>query len=396
MGAWIRTAIIVYHQQMRSILETTIAMRQSDSNLVHRSHGHGGVSKENGAHFSAQKNENAARNKEHSSSSTHRFNLLSRPILLLFVIVLFVYCILSYQELFKKTGEPFVAFETPRIASYQARPPPLMIQLQISTSNGNTNKQTPLNHATIPRAPQYALQNVTKRAKVHEDSDASYWSERPQWPKEGCEALGDWMTGDNSNCNTFHEIDMTSFSSRENNIERQFRYIKDGGFRIAWMTAEYNGNKRVLKTLRYIDKRPFDLDNLERHGRDAIAMEQLTHSPYIADIYGHCAQSALVDYSPHVTLYHIFDDEDDDYPTYDELFQISYDAVAAVADCHHFNNDGKATIVHKDIKPNQWIYLNGRYMLNDFNLAKFLTWNPEKKRNCGRATGYSSGRVSVM
>jgi hypothetical protein len=40
------------------------------------------------------------------------------------------------------------------------------------------------------------------------------------------------------------------------------------------------------------------------------------------------------------------------------LFQIAFDAVAAVADTHHFNKDNRATIVHHDIKPNQWIYVS--------------------------------------
>jgi serine/threonine protein kinase len=168
-------------------------------------------------------------------------------------------------------------------------------------------------------------------------------------------------------------------------------YIHDGGFRTAWRITEYDGTLRVLKTLKYIQRRHFDLDNLERHRRDAIATEQLTASSYIADIYGHCAQSALVDYSDKVSMYHIFKHQDDLY-THDELFQIAFDAVAAVADTHHFNKDNRATIVHHDIKPNQWIYLDGMYKLNDFNVAKFLSWNTEKNQHCGQESGYSTGR----
>jgi serine/threonine protein kinase len=195
-------------------------------------------------------------------------------------------------------------------------------------------------------------------------------------------------------------------------------YIHDGGFRTAWRITEYDGTLRVLKTLKFIAKRHFDLDNLERHRRDAIATEQLTASSYIADIYGHCAQSALVDYSDKGSMYHIFKHQDDLY-THDELFQIAFDAVAAVADTHHFNEDNRATIVHHDIKPNQWIYvstvfssffpfcysltlssscaqLDGMYKLNDFNVAKFLSWNTEKNQHCGQESGYSTGRVSCI
>ena len=228
------------------------------------------------------------------------------------------------------------------------------------------------------------------------DSDDSDDNKRPTWPKKNCEALGEWMTSDACNCNTFHEISMNDFTGIDHNTNKKypkFGYIRDGGFRIAWMTAEYNGTLRVLKTLKYMHKHDFDLDNYERHRRDAVAMEQLTASPYIADIYGHCAQSALVDYSEEASLYHIFD-YDEAYPSYEELFQIAYDAVAAVADTHYFNADDRATIAHMDIKPNQFIYLDDRYQLNDYNLAKFLSWNPEKNQYCGHTSGYSAGRVS--
>jgi hypothetical protein len=188
-----------------------------------------------------------------------------------------------------------------------------------------------------------------------QDSDASYENERRPWPEEHCVALGDWMTGDACNCNTIHEISMNEFYDEHD--YPVVGYIHDGGFRTAWRITEFDGTLRVLKTLKFIAKRHFDLDNLERHRRDAIATEQLTASSYIADIYGHCAQSALVDYSDKVSMYHIFKHQDDLY-THDELFQIAFDAVAAVADTHHFNKDNRATIVHHDIKPNQWIYVS--------------------------------------
>jgi hypothetical protein len=233
---------------------------------------------------------------------------------------------------------------------------PLVIQI-VPRDNDDTHHDDVI-RLVQEEHPQHLISNRRNRYWVNhlkeEDSNASHANEREEWPKEGCEPLGDWQTGDACNCNSFHETSMTEFYDLKTDYQ-YFRYIKDGGFRIAWMIREYNGTERVLKTLRLIDKRQFDIGNLERHRRDAIAAEQLTFSPYIADMYGHCAQSSLVDYSPHVSLYHIFKDN---HPTLDELFQIAYDAVAAVADTHHFNKDGRATIAHMDIKPNQWIYVS--------------------------------------
>ena len=114
-------------------------------------------------------------------------------------------------------------------------------------------------------------------------------------------------------------------------------------------------------------------------------------SPYVASIYGYCANSALVDYSTEPDLYSIFDVENP--PTKDELFKIAHDTASAVADVHHFNSDGRATILHLDVQPSHWIHLDGMYKLNDFNLAKFLSWDTKQNQYCGNATGYSRGRV---
>jgi hypothetical protein len=226
--------------------------------------------------------------------------------------------------------------------------------------------------------------------------------------EEGCEVLEKWQVEHNPSCNKMHEIDMTHFyhtdtvkAPDKHGVQRTYRrrrqivrYIADGGFRIAWMVSEYDGTKRALKTLKYVKKRHFDERNFERHRVDAVAMEQLTASPYVADVYGYCADSALVDYSAEADLYEIFEREIP--PTKNELFKIAHDAASAVADMHHFNKDGRATIVNLDIKPNQWIHLDGMYKLNDFNLCHFLAWNATSNDYCGTTYGYGGGRVSLV
>ena len=250
----------------------------------------------------------------------------------------------------------------------------------------------------------------TNSMRFIQDRQNHYWQDhgvtwhkgqRPTSPV-GCEVLGDWQEGHNPSCNQMHEIDMTAFYHKDmvekpggnatyRRRRRVMRYIDTGGFRSVWMISEYDGTKRVLKTLRYAEKRPFDEENFNRHRVDAVAMEQLTASPYVASIYGYCANSALVDYSTEPDLYSIFDVGNP--PTKDELFKIAHDTASAVADVHHFNSDGRATIVHLDVKPSQWIQLDGMYKLNDFNLAMLLSWDTKRNEYCGNATGYSGGRV---
>jgi len=38
--------------------------------------------------------------------------------------------------------------------------------------------------------------------------------------------------------------------------------------------------------------------NFERHRREAITMERLTHSPYVIDLYGYCGNSILTEFAP--------------------------------------------------------------------------------------------------
>jgi hypothetical protein len=243
-----------------------------------------------------------------------------------------------------------------------------------------------------------------RRNHYWRDNGVTWHKGRRPTLREGCEVLGDWQEGHNPSCNKMHEIDMTVFyhedivkAPDDNGTNRRrkqvMRYIDDGGFRSVWMVSEYDGTKRVLKTLRYVKKRPFDELNFHRHRVDAVAMEQLTASPYVANIYGYCANSALVDYSTEPDLDSIFEMKNP--PSRDELFKIAHDTASAVAAVHHFNSDSRATMLHLDIKPSQWIHLDGMYKLNDFNLAKFLSWDTKRKQYCGHATGYSGGRVSL-
>jgi len=57
------------------------------------------------------------------------------------------------------------------------------------------------------------------------------------------------------------------------------------------------------------------------------------------------------------------------------------------------DSQGRATIVHMDIKANQFILINGTYKLNDFNMCEFLRWDPEEEEYCAFDGGYV-GRVS--
>lgn len=186
--------------------------------------------------------------------------------------------------------------------------------------------------------------------------------------------------GHHPSCNAIHELDMTDSS---------LQLLSSGTYRHVWSSQEYNGTKRVLKTLHY--KQTFDSQNVQRHGMDAGALEHLSTSPYIVDIYGYCSNSALVDYAHGGDLTSLHNRGDNTLHSNNEheLLQIAHDVAAAIADIHD------AGIVHADMKPNQFLHMNnGRYMLNDFNRAHY--YDSKTNQTCGFTETKNLGAVRCV
>merc|ERR1711862_176627 len=119
----------------------------------------------------------------------------------------------------------------------------------------------------------------------------------------------------------------------------------------------------------------FTKRNFERHNRDAIAMDRLTKSINVVDIFGFCGMSGVFEYAKHGDLRHVIISE---YGKRDRLtnnmkMEIAIQASLGVSDIH--NVEKEPSIVHSDISPDQFIYINGHYKLNDFNRCRFLRRN---------------------
>jgi hypothetical protein len=189
----------------------------------------------------------------------------------------------------------------------------------------------------------------------------------------------------------------------------------------------------VLKTIRY--QHDYTERNMERHRRDAIAMERLTSSPYVMDIYAYCGNSGLFEYASGGALQqHIFGEHhhhpDEESPkkwTPHQKLQIAHELAQGLADVHYFANTTVPAMVHADITPNQYVYVTkkktttstistssgggsdrhgskrrnhehvtGTYKLNDFNRCRFLSWNQKlKNQTCPFEVGSNSGTVRV-
>lgn len=139
-------------------------------------------------------------------------------------------------------------------------------------------------------------------------------------------------------------------------------------------------------------EREFYGEFYELHRRDAVAMERLTFSPFVMDIYGFCGQSAINEMASFghggITSLENFDrrlrGKDSAQATFVKL-QIATSVAVGVAHVHQVNGaDAIPSMVHYDLNPrNIAIVKGGKPKLNDFNIAEFLRINPKTNETCG-------------
>lgn len=138
----------------------------------------------------------------------------------------------------------------------------------------------------------------------------------------------------------------------------------------------------------------------ELHRRDAVAMERLTSSPYVMDIFGYCGESALTELAFSENginnLYRLstgLKGIDTPYVLRTKL-QIAAMVSLGLSHIHSValevterpEKDPPATIAHYDINPRNIIMTeSGKPKINDFNVAEFLQWDSKSKtqEQCG-------------
>jgi hypothetical protein len=250
-----------------------------------------------------------------------------------------------------------------------------------------------------------------------------------------CRAQYQWQLDSKPTCNALHEMDMGHLLdkkdthgdySAENVLRERVRLIANGGWRDVWglIDDDYNDINNntdryvVLKTLLY----PKEVvpRNVERHRRDAMAMERLTSSPNIVDIYAFCGNSGLFEFAKggdleaavHTLAKSLYTNGQLTHDErlqrlqlgeYDLLYLVSsgiskrkvilllsssltcehfapllfriieqhtptgVQAAMGLADLHNFDQEGRPSVAHTDISLNQFVKIDGRFKLNDFN-----------------------------
>lgn len=133
-----------------------------------------------------------------------------------------------------------------------------------------------------------------------------------------------------------------------------------------------------------------------------MAMERLTASPYIMNIYGYCGNSVMTelafDEKGIDNLYRMAVRLRDNFTQYVLQTKLQIAAMIAMGLSHVHNvpvehevdmksnniHQAKATIAHYDFNPrNIIISSDGTPKINDFNCAEFLSWNEKTRESCG-------------
>lgn len=204
--------------------------------------------------------------------------------------------------------------------------------------------------------------------------------------EEECVAAEPWQEESHPNCNSVHELVLLP----------RGQFLGQGWFRMTWLYDDV-----VVKMLRL--EREYLEEYYELHRRDAVAMDHLTFSPYVMNVYGYCGQSAineLADFKPEINSLEQVDRRLRGQHTNGVLLLKLRLALSVSLGLYHVHygipgnpwehGDKELTIrpsmAHYDINPrNIAIIHDGSPKLNDFNIAEFLRYprHDEKGKTCG-------------
>ena len=230
----------------------------------------------------------------------------------------------------------------------------------------------------------------SSRQRRIDDSDE--YDGKSEWETRDCKAMYHWQTLSYPTCNLLHEMKLND----PNNV----KLIANGYWRDVWriMTTSNTANTTsiiaplILKTIRY--EHDYTDRNFDRHRRDAVAMERLTSSSYILDIYGFCGNSALTEFADggdiDTYLFHHNSEDDEDSedrerhrePRITDLEKLQIATQAAIALSEFHTVEAIVPMAHTDISPSQFVKVGNRFKLNDFNRVRFLRWNEKKNETC--------------
>lgn len=195
-----------------------------------------------------------------------------------------------------------------------------------------------------------------------------------------CIPMKEWQTTFYPTCNVQHE-----FNLQETNT---ILFGTKGYWRDAWKLERHllpsshgEAEKVVLKTLKYNHR--FEDKYFEHNRIDAVAMERLTSSKRVMDIYSFCGNSVFMEYAGGPRLGTMADKARGA-----AKIRLARDIAEGIADVHSIDGEDIATLTHFDINFSNIGVVNGSIKLNDFNIAVLRKWNTTSNEPCGFPSRY--------
>jgi serine/threonine protein kinase len=125
---------------------------------------------------------------------------------------------------------------------------------------------------------------------------------------------------------------------------------------------------------------------------DGSVMEQATKSRHVANIYGYCGVSQLVEYSEGGNLHDLIKvtrTQGQDVMAHVDKLKILIQIASSVTDIH----DASISVSHNDLCCHQYLLVDGIYKLNDFTLGRFISESPENEV-CGDESDFGDTQYS--
>jgi hypothetical protein len=239
----------------------------------------------------------------------------------------------------------------------------------------------------------FTVESVKRQRNIAYSSDYESGM-ADDFEEDDCKAQYAWQLETHPNCNLLHEVPLNNFQldNKEKTAHTErVRLIANGYWRDVWRLTDTSSSRSasptVMKTLRY--EHDYEERNADRHRRDAIAMEKLTSSPYVMDVYAFCGNSGISEFADGGDI--SIQDAKEWNSTH--RLVVAYQLASGLADLHNVDKENVASIAHTDITPNQFVYVKkaGVYKLNDFNRCRFIRWNSTENKACPFLVGSNPG-----
>jgi hypothetical protein len=225
-----------------------------------------------------------------------------------------------------------------------------------------------------------------------DDERLSKMELREPYSDEHCVPMQEWQTTFHPSCNAMHELALDHMGD---DVDNEFHLFGTKGFwRNAWKVDVLGDHHRsseretvVLKTLKFEHK--FEDAHFEHDRIDAVAMERLTSSPHVINVFGFCGHSVITEFAEGTRLGSLADKSK---KIRLERLKIARDIANGLADVHGIDGDGNATFVHLDINPANVVSIGGTLKLNDFNIGIIRRWNVTSQQPCGFPAQYPNAQ----